>query len=363
MSSLKQLAARVPCQDTTVLSHAFAVANFAGTSTPPGKAGEGQPRNTQDKHNTATAPNGGFAGESGAAARGHWPRLTICRDFGLGTVSAVLRRSLFPRSRILLCLNRFPADLRAVHRLVLAGVDAVLVESDAVARAIRESGAPAPRIILFSDPGDLALFNQPPRSRASNGAYRILHVGDLEPEAGVADFLPCVVAWADRNPDREVEIWWSGEGCLQGVLEAQPLPANVLQQFPGKVSREKLALMFLECDMLAVPALSNPWTDVISEAVTAQLPVLGSSRSRTVVELVTHGVTGWIFDPFEAGAMARAVDLALNTSPHELEQMRVCAAGRSQPLLLPGLDERIRRAMRLGASEPPFDFTSLGFAP
>ncbi len=191
----------------------------------------------------------------------------------------------------------------------------------------------------------------------------MLHVGDLEPEAGVAELLSCVVAWADRTPDRDVEIWWAGEGCLRGVLEAQPVPPNVVQQFPGKVSREQLAVMFRDCDMLAIPALSDPWSDVVEEAMVAGLPVLGSSRSRAVVERVTSGKTGWIFDPFEAEAMTVAVELALNTTSQELDQMRLYADVGLRPSPPPGLDERIRQALRLGASEPPFDISSLGFAP
>ena len=359
MSSVKQLAAAIFGHGRVVGNSSLAALNAAGIVTP-----RGRPRGHQSRASraTLTKSNGALAGKVGRAPRAHRSRLTICRDFGPETVSAVIRRSLFRRSRVLLCLNRLPPELQAVHRIVLAGVDAVVVETDAIARALREFGVPATRIVFLPAPSDLALFIQPPRARGDSDVYRIVHVGDLEPEAGVIDLLACVVAWADRNPGRNVEIWWSGEGCLRGVMEAQPLPANVVQQFFAKLPPQKLASMVLECDMLAVPALSDPWTDVVPEAVTAQLPVLGSSRSRTVLELVTHGVTGWVFDPFEAGAMARAVDLALNTASHELTQMRTRAAAQCRPPLL-GLERRIRRALRLSAAEPPIDFSSLGLVP
>ncbi len=287
------------------------------------------------------------------------PKLTLCRDFGSETVRAVVRRSLAPQSRVLLRLKQLPPSLRGLHRFVLAGVDAVVVETDALASAVMKLGVPAPRIVSLSGPVDLALFNQPPRARADKDTCRIIHVGDLEPEAGVAELLPCVVAWADRNPDRQVELWWSGEGCLRGVLEAQPLPTNVSQRFQGMASRGQLASMFRDCDLLAVPALSDSWTDMVSEAMASRLPVLGSSRSRAVVETVVDGVTGWVFDPFEAGAMAGAVDAALNASPQEREHMRARAAARFRRPA-PELDERLRRAMRIDVSELPFDLSALG---
>lgn len=359
MMSLKQLVALISGHETTVRGYAPASVSFADTAARGGKPMNDQSRN---RHDMVAALNGVFAHKAGPVLRGRRPRLTICRDFSPDTVSTVLRRSLNSQIRILLCIKQLPPNLRGVHRFILAGVDAILVETDTLARAVMELGVPAPRIVSLCDPGDLALFNKPLRTPSSRDAYRIVYVGDLEPEAGVAELLPCVVAWADRNPDRHVEIWWSGEGCLRGVLEAQPVPTNVVQRFPGKVSREELAAMFSDCDLLAVPALSDSWTDVVLEALAAQLPVLGSNRSRAVAELVTDGVTGWVFDPFEAGAMNSAVDLALNTLPHELEHMRASAAVRfRQPL--PGLHERLRRAMRIDASELPLDLAALGFAP
>ena len=359
MVSLKQLVALLLGHETTVRGYAPAAMNFADAAAQAGEASKDQSR---DHHAIVSLLNGVFAQNVVPACQARSPNLTICRDFGPDTVSIVLRRSFLPHSRILLCLRQLPPKVRGLHRFVLAGVDAVLVETDALARSVLDLGIPAPRIVSLCDPGDLALFNQVPQTRGDSDAYRIIHVGDLEPEAGVAELLPCVAAWADRNPDRSVEIWWSGEGCLRGVLEAQPLPLNLTQRFHGEVSRHELASMFLECDLLAVPTLSDAWTDVVSEAVVAQLPVLGSSRSRTVNELIIDGITGWVFDPFEAGAMADAVDLALGKSPQELADMRACAAVRfRQPA--PGLSERLRRAMRIDASEPPLDLASLGFAP
>ena len=286
------------------------------------------------------------------------PDLTICRNFGFGTVRAVLRRRLTPQCRVLLCIDEVPSSVRMVHRVVLAGVDAVLVHSDVLARAVHALGVPASRIVLSGSRDDFALFSRSARSRAS-GDLQIVHVGDLEPEAGVADFLLCIATWAERNPRRRVSVRWCGEGCLRGVLEAQPLPPNVHQLFLGRITRSELATTLLDCDMLALPALADPWDDVVPEALTARLPVLGSTQSRTVADLVVHGMTGWVFNPFENGAMARTVELALNTSPDELDRMRACAAERPEPSL-PSLNERIWRAMRLEGAGPNLDPASLG---
>ena len=361
MSSMKQLAAQVLRDNEVTRIHALTSASFPDVGRSLGEPWERQARRPTRQSKKLGGRQGLQAGNKPGAASGErCPDLTICRDFGFGTVRAVLRRRLAPHCRVLLCIDEMPPSARMVHRIVLGGVDAVLVHSDALARAIHAFGVPASRIVLSGGRDDLALFNRPARSRA-NGDLQIVHVGELEPEAGVADFMLCVAAWAERNPQRRVRVRWCGEGCLRGVLEAQPLPPNVQQLFPGRVTRNELAAMFLDCDMLAVPALADSWDDVVPEALAAQLPVLGSMQSRAVADMVVHGMTGWVFDPFENGAMACAVELALNILPEELDRMRACAAARPKPSL-PSLNERIWRAMRLEGAGPDLDPASFGLA-
>ena len=361
MSSMKRLAAHVLGDDEVTRIHALTSASFPDVGRSLDEAWKEQARKPSRSAKKLSGRGVQSGSKAGVALRERWPGLTICRDFGFGTVKAVLRRRLAPQCRILLCVEEMPLNARMVHRVVLAGVDAVLVHSDALARAIHAFGVPASRIVLSSDRGDLALFDQPARPRTDGDLHQVIHVGDLEPETGVADFLLCVAAWAERNPQRRVRIRWCGEGCLRGVLEAQPLPPNVQQLFLGRITRKELAATFLDCDILALPALADPWDDVVPEALSARLAVLGSVQSRAVADLVVHGMTGWVFDPFENGAMARTVELALNTLPNELDRMRACAAERPM-LSLPSLNERIWRAMRWEGAGPDLDPASLGLA-
>lgn len=360
MSSMKQLAAQVLRDGEVTRIHALTSASFPDVGRSLGEPWERQARKPAQAKKSSARWRSQTGSQPDAASGERCPALTICRDFGLGTVRAVLRRRLMPQCRVLLCIDEMPPSVRMVHRVVLAGVDAVLVHSDALARAIHAFGVPASRIVLPGSRNDLALFDRPARPQA-NGDLHIVHVGDLEPEAGVADLLLCVAAWAERNPHRRVGVRWCGEGCLRGVLAAQPLPPNVQQWFPGRIARSELAATFLDCDMLALPALADPWGDVVPEALTAQLPVLGSMQSRTVADLVIHGMNGWVFNPFENGAMARTVELALNTLPEDLDRMRAYAAERPKPSL-PSLNERIWRAMRLKDAGPDLDPASLGLA-
>ena len=362
MSSMKQLAAQVLRGEEVARIHALTSASFPDAGHALGESWDKQARRSARTVEQPAVWQGSQIGSKpDVAPHERWPDLTICRDFSFGTVKAVLRGRLAPECGILLCVDEMPLNVRMVHRVILASVDAVLVHSDALARAIHMFGVPASRIVLSSSRNDFVAFDRPVQLRTDGDLRQIVHVGDLEPEAGVADFLLCVAAWAERNPRRRVAIHWCGEGCLRGVLEAQPLPFNVQQVFLGRIARKELATTFLDCDILALPALADPWDNVVPEALAAQLPVLGSAQVRAVADLIVPGMTGWVFDPFESGAMARAVELALNTVPDELDRMRACAAERPKPSL-PGLNERIWRAMRLEGVGPDLDPALLGLA-
>ena len=189
MSSMKQFAAQFLKDDEGPRFPALTSASFRGAHHSLGESWEGQAckplkQNRRQALRTSSKPS--------TALRERWPDLTIHRDFGFGTVRAVLRRRLAPQCRVLLCLDNMPQNVRVVHRVVLAGVDAVLVHSDALARAVHAFGVPASRIVLSSGRNELALFDGPARLRAGGDLRQIIHVGDLEPEAGVADFLLCV---------------------------------------------------------------------------------------------------------------------------------------------------------------------------
>ena len=273
------------------------------------------------------------------------PDLVISEGFGTKTLRAALYRSLSWRSRLLLCATEPPRRFSLVERLVLSVADGVLAEEDAVAHAIECLGVPSLRIFPASVPHDVAAFLSCSRTRSGPEAHRLIHVGDLTPHSGVADALICVAVWAERHPDRTAEIWWAGEGDLAGVLEAQPLPANVSQRFVGRLDARDMAAAFAQCGLLIAPCLGDDHPPPIAEALAAGLVVLGSLRSRRVRQLVREDVSGWAFDPVRPDDMLRVLDRALGCSPERLDSMRDGWNTLVRALPSPDLSERLRRAV------------------
>jgi glycosyltransferase involved in cell wall biosynthesis len=223
----------------------------------------------------------------------------------------------------------------ASGRLALApGLDLVALARIAWRRVVRRRAA---RGRLDGAPGQVAslggwldesVFMACPTTRGGRDATRVVYVGELSPRGGVADFLACAIAWAERAPGTPVEICWAGRGDLREVLRAQPVPANLTQVFVDPATPEDHAALFARAGLLVVPSLSRVPSPYFAEAMAAGLPVLGSIRGAHVRGLVTQHETGWLFDPLRADQMLAALDAALTTPAARLDEMRVAARAR-----------------------------------
>jgi glycosyltransferase involved in cell wall biosynthesis len=172
-----------------------------------------------------------------------------------------------------------------------------------------------------------------PLTRSEPDAHRIVHIGELTPRAGVAEFLSCAVAWAHSHPDMPIDITWLGEGDLLGVLRAQPVPANLTQTFARIPPSDRLAVHLGRCGLLAAPGLADSRLGWVAEAMAAGLPVLGSVRDPRVRALVAQGQSGWLFDPLRDSEMSAALTAAMSATAGRLDEMR--EAARARVSLLP----------------------------
>lgn len=168
-----------------------------------------------------------------------------------------------------------------------------------------------------------------PVTRPAEAAHRILHIGDLSPESGAADFLNCVILWAEQHPDRIVNLCWAGEGDLRGVLRAQPLPPTVHQRFTGALTQSQIAGRLAHNGLLAAPSLSRNSPPYLLEAMASGVIVLGSARNLTVRSLVTHQDSGWLFDPHSPHSMLVGLNAMLELEPRALDVMRERARARA----------------------------------
>jgi len=142
-------------------------------------------------------------------------------------------------------------------------------------------------------------------------ALRLGYVGDLHPDAGLADFREAI-GRAERLSHAVV----AGEGPAREDLESA---FGRFGTFLGSIPDRQLPAFYHELDLLVVPARrATPPTALLEAAATAT-PVVATSVDG-LAEPVTDGETGLLVDPGDPGGLAAAID-RLGRDPGERERL------------------------------------------
>ena len=215
----------------------------------------------------------------------------------------------------------------ATRKWLLPRFDAVIVNGEAGARYIRRYRADEPVRVPYTT--DMRAFMQLPLERKTSG---MLFVGSMTERKGVTLLVEAASLWANRNPGKRLELTMIGEGPLKSRLQARELPSNLKLIWPGHVSYDQLPHWFEGATTLIFPSLADEWGVVVNEALAAGVPVLGSTNSQAVEELVVEGVNGWTFQPDSAEALSHVIERATSIDAATLMRMRSAARHTARSL-------------------------------
>lgn len=140
-----------------------------------------------------------------------------------------------------------------------------------------------------------------PRMKRVDGPTRLFFVGQLERHKGVVELFRAL----DRV-EGDIELHVVGEGALsQFVTERAARDKRV--KYHGFVSLGHLISMLSTADAVVVPSTcyENSPT-VIYEAFQVGVPVIASDIGG-IPELIEHGETGWLVEPGNVDALAKAI--------------------------------------------------------
>ncbi len=257
------------------------------------------------------------------------PKVVISSELGARTVQALIYRLLCPATRLIVratvsevseqgrgCLRNW------LRRAMLKYVDAVLVNGKSGTRYIGRFGVPLEKLFTVPYTTEMTALTRVPLERPIEAAFRLLYVGQLIGRKGLLPFCEILREWALRHENRTLNLWIVGTGDLRDSLGKCAFPGNVTVRFLGAVPYADLPSVYAECGLLVFPTLADEWGMVVNEAMAAGLPVLGSTFSQAVEELVREGQNGWCFRPNSRNEMYSALDRALSTSESKMSEMR-----------------------------------------
>lgn len=121
-------------------------------------------------------------------------------------------------------------------------------------------------------------------------------------------------AYAAVPPEgRRLDLVIGGDGTARGDLVrlAADLGVGAHVHFPGRLSREEVAVAMAEAELFVMPSRLEPFGIVILEAWRAGTAVM-ATRHGGPPELIDDGVDGLLVDPFDTAGFARLLEEVMN---------------------------------------------------
>jgi len=150
-----------------------------------------------------------------------------------------------------------------------------------------------------------------PKSGPRTGQVVVLAVGRCVTEKRLDRFLS-IMAKLRQRAQTDVRGLILGDGPLRSSLEKQAIDLGLAPEavgFSGTVS--DVARFYRDADMLLLTSDGEGTPNVILEAMASGLPVVATKVGGTP-EIVTHGRTGYLFEPANEEAAVRALHTLLS---------------------------------------------------
>jgi glycosyltransferase involved in cell wall biosynthesis len=243
---------------------------------------------------------------------------------------------------------------RGYRRLVGSFASAFVANTDAAYRELT--------LVLGIDPRKVfrvAILIPPERAALSRAPGIVptpfrrpvfLFVGRLVRRKNVGSLLSAAAELVARG--HGFELWVIGDGPDSRALEreASHLTATGFVRFLGAWSNAALGLAYDAADIFVMPSLWDYRSVAVLEALRFGVPVIDSAYDGNAGDTVRHEVTGVIFDPYEPGALAAAMERAVCEPARFREMGRRAAAQmeeqtpRGAAVALRGVLEAMRSA-------------------
>jgi glycosyltransferase involved in cell wall biosynthesis len=294
-----------------------------------------------------------FPYDTVAQLRKYSPAVVISTEMGFRTMAAILYTKLHRQAKVIVWteVNESTEHGRGTARKLIRkciGKQAhgFLALGTHGVHYVENLGVDHKRIFKLLYATDVRRFDAARPERSNAAAKRLLYVGQLIERKGLTQLMAALRRWAENHSEERLELLIAGDGPLRPTIHAMNLPRNFCCSFLGSVSYEELPGVYGRAGIFAFPTLADTWGLVVNEAMAAGLPVLGSTYSQAVQEMVTDGVSGWTFRPDDRDELYGKIERAMSSSTAALNQMRRCARVRALELTPEHVADLIDAAIR-----------------
>ena len=251
----------------------------------------------------------------------------------VGGLAAVLlgakRRVLSRRS-----LNHYQRQRpfsATVERWLHKRMDALLANSNAVARELEAESTPIDMIAVLRNGIDVALFASANRGMArqrlglDQGELAIICVANLYHYKGHLDLLAALASAAPSLP-RQWKLFLAGRDAgMQVKLATQSRKLGLEGHIVWLGEVGNIQNILAGCDLIILPSHQEGFPNCIIEAMAAGLPTIATTAGGTA-EVFVDGTHGILIPPHDADALSDAI-LRMAADPHLRAKMGRAAAG------------------------------------
>jgi glycosyltransferase involved in cell wall biosynthesis len=211
-----------------------------------------------------------------------------------------------------------------IHRLqreLADRADAIVCYSHFMRTCIASTlGVDPAAVTLFKCGGDEGAPVRRPTLRTER---TILYMGRLAPEKDVSTLIDAFGVLTSRVPSARLRV--VGSGSMESALRRRVVACNLSEHVvfrPFTCDPHEVEKELLDADVLVLPSTFEPLGMILLEAMVREVPVVatGAGGPREIIE---DGVTGWLFAPGDAGALADRLEHCLVDAP------RAAAVARS----------------------------------
>jgi glycosyltransferase involved in cell wall biosynthesis len=214
-------------------------------------------------------------------------------------------------------------------KAVLAGADAVMANSSAVARLLEGVVAPHKLSVVLNGTTGLGETVQPADDYLP-GEPLVLTVGYLIERKGIRDLVAALGLLRRRG--RIVHLAVAGDGPLRGALQAQAAREGVADavHFLGRVPHARVLALMARAQLVALPSWDEAFGLVYTEAMAQGTPVV-AGRGEGPADFISDGVSGFLAPVRSPEALAAIIAEVLDDPS---KAAAIGASGRAAALEL-----------------------------